>query len=105
LAKNPKPIKEEDESDNESITGESQPDIYDETLAFEQAATSEPVTIPEQIIELGSPKKLQCKSAADYTALYGSKNSERTRRPSQKAKEAAESIRIVGIDADHPTDK
>jgi hypothetical protein len=47
LAKNPKPIKVEDESDDESITGESQSDIYNETLAFEQAATPEPVTIPE----------------------------------------------------------
>jgi hypothetical protein len=86
LAKNPKSIKVEYESDDESITGESQSDIYNETLAFEQAVTPEPATVPEQIIESGSPKKPQRKSAADYTALYGSRNSERTRHPSQKAK-------------------
>jgi hypothetical protein len=105
LAKNPKSIKVEDECDDESIIGESQSDIYNETLAFEQAVTPEPAMAPEQIIESGSRKKPQRKSAADYTALYGSRDSERTRHPSQKAKEAAGSIRTVGIDADHPTDE
>jgi hypothetical protein len=92
-------------SGDESITGESQPDIYNETLGSEQAVTPEPATVPEQIIESGSRKKPQRKSASDYTAFYGSRNSERTRHLLQKAKEAAGSIRTVGIDAHHPTDE
>jgi hypothetical protein len=105
LTKNPKPIKVEDESDGGSITGESQSDIYNETLAFEQAVTPEPATVPKQIIELGSRIKAQWKSAAEYTALYGSRNLKRTRHLSQKAKEAAGSIRTVGINVDHLTDE
>jgi hypothetical protein len=68
-------------------------------------ATPEPVTIPEQIIELGFRKKPQQKSAAKYTTLCGSRNLERTRHPSQNAKQVAGSIRTVGIDIVHPTDK
>jgi hypothetical protein len=62
LAKNQKSIEVEDESGDELITRESQSDIYNESLAFEQAVTPEPVTISEQIIESGSRKKPQRKS-------------------------------------------
>jgi hypothetical protein len=55
--------------------------MYNKTLASEQAVTPEPAMVSEQIIESGPRKMPQRKSAADYTALYGPRNSERTRHP------------------------
>jgi hypothetical protein len=71
LAKNPKSITLKDESNDKSITRESQSDIYNETLASKQVVTPKPEMVPEQLIELRSRNKPQQKSATEYTALGG----------------------------------
>ena len=103
LAKNPRAIRqhEEEESDEEdnNSTLEDQPEPQQSDIT---AGTPE-----EPYGELISPQKTDKrhrKTPADYTALYGTRKSERILRPSRKQSDNANpSVHTVGIDPDKPT--
>jgi hypothetical protein len=63
------------------------------------------ITLPVEPIAISTPahQKRHQKTPQEFTALYGSRESTRTQRPTRKLDDA--SAKAVGIDPDHPTDQ
>jgi hypothetical protein len=104
LAKDPKPIQDDKTKDLEISGIEGQPE---DNPDLEPAIPKSPAKIssPVEPIAISAPaqQKLHRKTPQEFTALYGSRESTRTKRPTHKLDDA--SSKAVGIDPDYPTDQ
>jgi hypothetical protein len=102
--KDPKPIQDDKTKDLEIPGIEGQPK---ENPDLEPAIPESPAKIasPLEPIAISTPayRKHPRKHPQEFTALYGSRESTRTKRPTHKLDDA--SAKAVGIDSDHPTDQ
>jgi transposase InsO family protein len=101
LAKDPKAVSTDPDSDIEIPNFDEQLNITENSDLDSESSISNPKLSQ---IPLSNKEKPHRKTPEEFTALYGSRQSTRTRKPTKKVSENA-TVSAVGTDPDHPTDQ